>query len=264
MNSLRKIQEKYAASERLVALTAYDALTAGWLAEAGVDLILVGDSLSNVVAGYDSTIPVTMDQMLWHVQMTVRGAGSVPVVADMPFMSYEISREQALANAARFVKEGGATAVKLEGGGAVVETVRALTGAHIPVCGHLGLQPQSVLASGRYAVHGREAGEAERIKKEALALQEAGAFAVVLEMVPLELAREVTASLSIPTIGIGAGPHCSGQILVTQDLLGFTGQEHRFLRRYAEVGAVAREALSAYVRDVKAGLTPDEEHSFQK
>ncbi|MBR5623422.1 3-methyl-2-oxobutanoate hydroxymethyltransferase [bacterium] len=262
MTSLRKLNEKYLAGEKLVALTGYDALMSSLLAEAGVDFILVGDSLSNVIAGYPNTLPVNMEQMLWHTQMTVRGAKGTPVVADMPFMSYEVSREQAMINAGRFIKEGGADAVKLEGGSAAYPVIKALTEAHIPVCGHVGLQPQSVLTLGGYSVQGKTKETATKIKEDALAVQEAGAFAVVLEMIPADLAAEITSLLKIPTIGIGAGPHCSGQILVTQDLLGMTGSKMKIAKRYAELRKEALEALSSYVSDVKKGLTPSEENSF--
>ena len=264
MNSLRKFQEKYAAGEKLVVLTGYDALLASYLAEASVDCILVGDSLSNVIAGYDSTLPVTMEEMLWHTKMVVRGAGSVPVIADMPFLSYEISIEEAVRNAGRFIKEARATGVKLEGGQTAERVIKAMTDANIPVCGHVGMQPQSFLKLGGYSVQGRDAAVAERIKKDALAVQEAGAFAVVLEMVPLELAREITALLKIPTIGIGAGPYCSGQVLVTHDLLGLTKQKLKFCKRYAELGKEINKALSEYVADVRAGKMPTEEQAFKK
>ncbi len=262
MSCLKKVREKYLAGEKLVFLTGYDALMAELLSEAGVDFILVGDSLSNVIAGYDSTLPVTMEQMLWHTQMVVRGAHDVPVVADMPFMSYEVSVEQALINAGRFIKEGGATAVKLEGGTSIAHVIKAMTEAHIPVCGHVGLQPQSVLTLGGYSVQGKGKEDAERIKKDAMSVQEAGAFAVVLEMIPSKLAAEITEMLSIPTIGIGAGPHCSGQVLVTHDLLGFNARKLRIAKRYAEMRETALTALKSYVSDVKKGATPSEENAF--
>ena len=262
MSSIKKLREKYLAGEKLVCLTGYDALMSSILAEAGVDFILVGDSLSNVIAGYANTLPVTMEQMLWHTQMTVRGANGVPVVADMPFLSYEVSVQEAVMNAGRFIKEGGADAVKLEGGTAVEPVIKALTAAHIPVCGHVGLQPQSVLTLGGYAVQGKDVNEAERIKRDALAVQEAGAFAVVLEMVPAKLAAEITGMLKIPTIGIGAGPNCSGQVLVTHDLLGFSEKKLKIAKRYAEMRSTALEALKNYVADVKDGRTPSKENSF--
>ncbi|MBR5946919.1 3-methyl-2-oxobutanoate hydroxymethyltransferase [bacterium] len=262
MSSLKKLREKYLAGEKLVCLTGYDALMSSILAEAGVEFILVGDSLSNVIAGYDNTLPITMEQMLWHTQMTVRGAKGVPVVADMPFMSYEVSVEQALINAGRFIKEGGAAAVKLEGGTSVEPVIKALVNAHIPVCRHVGLQPQSVLTLGGYSVQGKSVSDAERIKNDALAVQEAGAFAVVLEMIPSKLAAEITDMLNIPTIGIGAGPNCSGQVLVTHDLLGFNERKLKIAKRYAEMREVALSALKSYVSDVKKGATPSEENAF--
>ena len=262
MASLKKLKEKYLAGEKLVALTGYDALMSSILADAGVDFILVGDSLSNVIAGYDNTLPITMEQMLWHTQMTVRGAKGVPVVADMPFMSYEISVEQALVNAGRFIKEGGADAVKLEGGRAAYHTIRALTEAHIPVCGHVGLQPQSVLALGGYSVQGKDKETARKIKEDALAVQEAGAFAVVLEMIPSDLAAEISSSLKIPTIGIGAGPFCAGQVLVTHDLLGMTENKMKIVKRYAYLRKKAVESLQEYISDVKNGITPSKENCF--
>lgn len=250
--------------QRIVALTAYDYLFAKILEEAGVDIILIGDSLGQVVLGYDSTIPVTLDEMIHHASAVRRGAPDAFLVLDMPFLTYQVSPEEALRNAGRAMKESGVQAVKVEGGDAeTCRTVNRLVNAGIPVMGHLGLTPQSVHALGGYRVQGRGKDDADRILNESVALQEAGCFAVVLELVPANLAREVTWTLTIPTIGIGAGPDCDGQVLVLYDALGLNpGFQPRFLKRFAELGESARTGVDAYIREVRDGRFPDSEHSF--
>jgi 3-methyl-2-oxobutanoate hydroxymethyltransferase len=253
-----------AAGEKIVVLTAYDVLFARILEEAGVDIILVGDSLANVVLGYDTTLPVTLDDMIRHAAAVRRGAPASFVVVDMPFLSFQISPEEALRNAGRILKETGAQAVKLEGGDErACAVVRLLVDTGVPVMGHLGLTPQSVHALGGYRVQGREAHEAERLKREALALEAAGAFSVVLELLPAELGSEISRSLQVPTIGIGAGPGCDGQVLVLPDALGLNeGFRPRFLKRYAALHDAARDGVDRYVREVREGTYPDAEHSF--
>jgi 3-methyl-2-oxobutanoate hydroxymethyltransferase len=252
--------------ERIVALTAYDVLFARILDEAGVDIILVGDSLANVVLGYDTTLPVTLDDMVRHAAAVRRGAPEAFVVVDMPFLSFQVSPEAALTNAGRLLKETGVQAVKLEGGDErACVVVDRLVSAGIPVVGHLGLTPQSVHALGGYRVQGREAHEAERLRREAKALEEAGAFAVVLELLPAELGTEISRSLTIPTIGIGAGPGCDGQVLVLPDALGLNrGFRPRFLKRYADLYEVAKDGVESYVREVREGTYPGAEHSFSR
>ncbi len=250
--------------QRIVALTAYDYLFAKILEEAGVDIILIGDSLGQVVLGYESTIPVTLDEMIHHASAVRRGAPDAFLVLDMPFLTYQVSPEEALRNAGRAMKESGVQAVKVEGGDAeTCRTVTRLVNAGIPVMGHLGLTPQSVHVLGGYRVQGRGKDAADRILNESVALQEAGCFAVVLELVPADLARDVTGTLTIPTIGIGAGPDCDGQVLVLYDALGLnTGFQPRFLKRFAELGESARTGVDAYIREVRDGRFPDSEHSF--
>lgn len=245
-------------------LTAYDFPTARIVDGAGIDLILVGDSVGNVVLGYETTIPVTVDDIVHHCKAVVRAARRAMVVADLPFLSYHVSREEALRNTGRLMQEGGAHAVKLEGGHQVVETVRALVGAGIPVMGHLGLTPQSVYQLGGFKVQARDAAAACQLLDDARALVEAGIFALVLECVPSSLARLVTASLAVPTIGIGAGPFCDGQVLVTHDLLGLTGDfKPRFVKRYAALGQQMAAAIGAYAAEVREGVFPGPEHGFE-
>ncbi len=249
--------------EKIVMLTAYDYPSARLVDEAGVPIILVGDSLGMVVLGYDSTIPVTMDEMLHHVKAVVRGAKRAHVVADMPFMSYQASPQEALHNAGRMLKEGGAQSVKLEGGARIADTVRLLVESGIPVMGHLGLTPQSVNQFGGYKVQGKTPAAAVKLLNDALALQEAGAYAIVLETVPVQVARAITQRLSIPTIGIGAGPDCDGQVQVFHDLLGlFADFTPKHARRYAEVGSAIVQAVREYAADVRDGRFPTERESF--
>ncbi len=249
--------------EPIVMLTAYDYPSARLVEEAGVPVILVGDSLGMVVLGYDTTLPVTMDEMLHHVKAVVRGTQRALVVADMPFMSFQTGPEDALRNAGRFLQEGGAQAVKLEGGTTVAATVRRLVDAGIPVMGHIGLTPQSLHQLGGYKVQGKTPHAAVRLMNDAVALEQAGAFAVVLETIPAPLARLITQRLRVPTIGIGAGPHCDGQVQVYHDLLGlFEGFVPKHARQYARLGEAVRDAVAAYAGDVREGRFPTEEHSF--
>lgn len=254
--------EKKQAGEKIVAVTAYDYPTALLVDEAGVDMVLVGDSVGNVVLGYDSTLPVTMEEMRHHVRAVRRGIKTALLVADMPFLSYQSSVAQAIENAGLFLKDG-AEAVKLEGGTPpIVQVVRALVDVGIPVVGHLGFTPQWIHQFGGVRVRGRRSDEAKRLVDMALALQDAGCFAIVLELVPEELAAIVTEKLSIPTIGIGAGPHCDGQILVLHDLIGMLpGWSPRHAKRYAEVGELIRHAVETYAQEVREGKFPTPEQT---
>jgi 3-methyl-2-oxobutanoate hydroxymethyltransferase len=252
--------------EKIVCLTAYDYTTARILDEAGVDLILVGDSVAAVVQGLATTIPVTLDEMIYHCRCVARGVSRALLVGDMPFLSYQVSREDALRNAGRLVKEGGVAAVKLEGGCTIATTVKALVDAEIPVLGHVGLTPQAYHRMGGHRVQGRVAGdqpgERGRVLRDALAVEEAGAFALVLEGIPADLGAEISERLTIPTIGIGAGPACDGQILVTHDMLGFFPKAPRFAKRYADVVSIAAGAVGAYIREVRDGSFPAPEHTY--
>lgn len=249
--------------EKIAVLTAYDHPTARLLDEVGVPVILVGDSLGVVVLGYDSTLPVTMEEMLHHVKAVVRGTRQAHVVADMPFMSYQASVDEALRNAGRFLQEGGAQSVKLEGGVAVAETVGRIVTAGIPVMGHIGLTPQSVHQLGGYRVQGKTPAAAVKLVNDARALEEAGAYAIVMETIPAPLARLITERVNVPTIGIGAGPYCDGQVQVLHDLLGlFTEFVPRHAKRYASLAEPIGRAASAYMADVQAGRFPTDEESF--
>jgi len=250
--------------EKIVVLTAYDVLFARLVEEADVDLILIGDSLGQVVLGYPNTIPVTLEEMIHHGKAVRRGAPESFLVLDMPFLSYQVSSEDALRNAGRVLKETGVEAVKLEGGGAATcRSVETLVRAGIPVMGHLGLTPQSVHALGGYRVQGREEADAERIRVQARALEDAGCFGLVLELVPAELAGEISQDLSIPTIGIGAGPDCDGQVLVLYDALGLNaGFRPKFLKRFANLDEEVRKGLEKYVQEVRGGSFPGPDHSF--
>lgn len=252
----------------IVAITAYDFPFSRIIDEAGVDFVLVGDSLGMVVQGLDTTLPVTMDEVVYHTRMVVRARRRALVVADLPFLSYQTSPTEAVANAGRLVKEGGAEAVKLEGGRSVAEAIERISSIDIPVVGHVGLTPQSVHRMGGHKVQGRRRGKApgqrERLIEDALAVEEAGAFAIVLEGIPSDLAAEITKRLSIPTIGIGAGPHCDGQILVLHDVLGLSdGFSPKFAKRYADLWTAAREAVRAYADEVRDGSFPTPAHSFR-
>src|ERR1700694_4427571 len=250
-------------SKKIVCLTAYDYPTARLLDEAGVDVILVGDSLAMVVLGHDSTLPVTLDEMLHHARAVRRGTKHALVVADMPFGSYHSDTAESLRNAVRFVKEAGVEAVKVEGGERRLELISRLTEAEIPVMGHIGLTPQSVNALGGYRVQGKTTDSAEQLLRDARAVEAAGAFSVVLEAVPRELASQITRELRIPTIGIGAGPDCDGQILVVHDMLGLTfDQTPKFARKYANVGEVISNAVRGYCDDVRGGAFPSDSESY--
>lgn len=249
--------------EKITMLTAYDYTTAHIIDECGVNSILIGDSLGMVMLGYENTLPVTMEDMIHHTAAVSRGAKNAFIVADMPFMSYQTSVYDAVVNAGRLVKEGGAHAVKLEGGAAVCEQIKAIVDSSIPVVAHLGLTPQSVNAFGGFKVQGKGYDRAKQILEDALKIQDAGACAVVLECVPAELAKLITEKLTIPTIGIGAGADCDGQVLVYQDMLGLTaGHVPKFAKRFAEVGALMREGINAYISETQSGTFPAQEHTY--
>jgi 3-methyl-2-oxobutanoate hydroxymethyltransferase len=248
---------------KVASLTAYDFSTARLLDEAGIHLVLVGDSLGMTMLGYENTLPVTMSEMLHHTAAVARGVKNALVVADMPFLSYQVSVEQALLNAGRFVKESGADAVKIEGGASRAPTIRALVENGIPVLGHIGLTPQSIHAMGGYKVQGKSFEDAQRITDAAKSVEEAGVFAMVLEAIPAALAGEITAAVSVPTIGIGAGSNCDGQVLVVHDILGLYGEfKPRFVKRYANLGPEIRKALAQYKKEVEDGSYPGPEHSY--
>jgi 3-methyl-2-oxobutanoate hydroxymethyltransferase len=257
--SISTFRARKTAGQRIVMVTAYDTPTARLVEQAGVDAVLVGDSVGMTVLGFDSTLPVTLDDMVRHTAAVARGATRALVVADMPFMSFQVSPEDALRNAGRLMADGGAGAVKLEGGAGVAETVRRIVGAGIPVMGHVGLTPQSVHQLGGYKVQAKEAAQAVRLLDDCRALEAAGAFAVVLECIPAELAALASGELEMPTIGIGAGAGCDGEIQVLHDILGLGGDfTPRHARRYAEVGDVIRDAVTAYVEDVRTREFPGE------
>lgn len=242
--------------------TAYDYPTARLVDAAGIPMILVGDTLGQVVLGYESTLPVTMDVMVHHASAVVRGAQNAFVIGDMPFMSYQASDEDAIRNAGRFLKEAGCQAIKLEGGRTVASLVQRLVGIGIPVMGHIGFTPQSINQLGGHRIQGRTAAQAETLAEDALALEQAGAFCVVLELVPAQVSRTITERLEVPTIGIGAGPYCDGQVLVINDMLGLTPAfRPKYLKRYAELGDAIQTAVKAFAEEVKSGAFPDEEHS---
>jgi 3-methyl-2-oxobutanoate hydroxymethyltransferase len=248
--------------KRITVLTAYDFPFARLIDDGGVDIILVGDSAGVVVAGHDTTLPVTMDEMIYHTKAVRRATPKALVVADMPFMSYQTGIEDACRNSGRMIKEGGAEAVKVEGGSNMAHVIRAISSIDIPVMAHIGLTPQSVHRMGGYKVQGRN-DQAERIMDDALAVQHAGAFAVVLEGIPSRLAADITAKLTIPTIGIGAGPACDGQVLVIHDILGLCEKySPKFVKRYADLAPLISAAVKQYVDEVRAGEFPTEEHSF--
>jgi len=260
--TLLKMKEQ---GERIVVLTCYDALFARLLDAAGVDVLLVGDSVNQILAGAETTLSATLEQMIYHTKIVRRGSQRALVVCDMPFLSYQVSREEAIRNCGRVLAETGCHAVKLEGGQPMVETVRALVDVGIPVMGHLGLTPQSVHALGGYRIQGRDAETAERLKRDATALEAAGAFAIVLELVPAPLASQISKGLTIPTIGIGAGPACDGQVLALPDMLGLNEQfAAKFVKRYAALAADVREAVELYAAEVREGRYPGPEHSFPK
>jgi 3-methyl-2-oxobutanoate hydroxymethyltransferase len=257
------LREMKRRGERITMITAYDATFARMLDEAGADVLLVGDSLGMVVQGLDSTLPVTMEEMIYHCRAVARGAARALVVGDMPFMSWQPSEEGALRNAGRFLSEGGAHAVKLEGGAEAADTIRRLVTAGIPVVGHVGLLPQSVHAMGGFRVQGKTSATADRVLDDARAVAEAGAFCVVLEGIPSDLAGRIRAELEVPTVGIGAGVDCDGQVLVCYDLLGLTPNlRPKFVKRYAEFYAAGKEAAAAYCNEVRNGTFPSEDYAF--
>lgn len=261
IHTLKKLKD---AGQKICMVTAYDATFARLFDEAGADVLLVGDSVGMVVQGHDSTLPVTMDQMVYHSRAVTRGARRAHVVGDLPFMSYQNSVEDAVRNAGRLVIEGGVGSVKLEGGEEFADVISRIVRASIPVMGHLGLTPQSVHKMGGYVVQGRDDDTARKLISDAVALEQAGCYAIVLEGVPLELAKTITARLSIPTIGIGAGKHCDGQVLVSYDLLGLNPHfKPKFVKHYAMLGESVKDAAGAYFDEVRGGSFPDEEHSFR-
>ena len=257
---IRQMKER---GEKITMLTAYDTPFAHILDEAGVDILLVGDSVGSVVVGYPNTLPVTVEEMIYHTSAVVRGTKRALVVIDMPFMSYQVSVEDAKRNAGRMIKESGAEAVKLEGGTNMAEVIKAIVDIDIPVMGHVGLTPQSIHQMGGHKVQGKIEEQRHKIVDDALAVEEAGAFSLVLECIPMELAQEITEKLSIPTIGIGAGIHCDGQVLVIHDVLGLLGEfRPKFVKGYVDLRAVISRALEEYIREVREGAFPTEEHSF--
>jgi len=257
------LTEKKNRRQPITALTAYDYATAQLVDQAGIDVILVGDSLAQVMLGYDNTLPVTLDEMLHHTRAVRRGVKRALLVADMPFASYHLGADDALRNASRFVKEAGAEAVKVEGGEKRVDVVRRIIDAEIPVMGHIGLTPQSVHAMGGYKVQGKTLSAIEQLMRDAVALDHAGVFSIVLEGIPREVAAMITAEVQAPTIGIGAGPECDGQILVIHDMLGLNfGTPAKFVRQYADVRSVIRAAVEEYRDDVLAGGYPNDEESY--
>lgn len=249
--------------EKIAMLTAYDYSMATILDDAGLDVLLVGDSASNVMAGHETTLPITLDQMIYHAQSVVRGASRALVVVDLPFGSYQGNSKEALSSAIRIMKESGAHAVKMEGGTEIVESVQRIITAGIPVMGHLGLTPQSIYKFGTYTVRAKDEAEADKLKTDAKALQEAGCFAVVLEKIPAKLGKEVSEFLDIPTIGIGAGPDCDGQVLVVNDMIGLTkGFKPRFLRQYVDLYDGILNAAQSYIKDVKSNDFPNEKEQY--
>ncbi len=257
------LKDKKLKREKISMLTSYDYSLASMVDAAGIDMILVGDSLGNVVLGYENTLSVTMDDMIHHTKAVVRGTKNAMVVGDMPFLSYHVSLKEAVRNAGRFIQEAGAQSVKLEGGVERVDTIKAILDAQIPVIGHIGLTPQSVNQFGGFKVQGKDLESAQRIIQDAKALETAGVFSIVLEGVPTKLAQRITEELSIPTIGIGAGQYCDGQVLVINDMLGmFTGHIPKFVKKFANLQPLIMEALKQYKEEVEAGTFPADEHGF--
>lgn len=261
VKSFQKFKDE---GRKITMLTAYDYSMAKLVTSAGVDSILVGDSLGMVMQGQSSTLPVTIDEVIYHTKMVVRGNKNALIVGDMPFLSYHISVEDAVRNAGRLVKEGGAEAVKMEGGSNIINQVKAVIDAQIPVVGHLGLTPQSVNAFGGFKVQGRDEENAKRILEDALLLEKAGVFAITLEGIPEPLAKEISEKLTIPTIGIGAGKYCDGQVLVINDMLGmFNDFVPKFVKRYADLNTIVTDAVQNYIQEVQNGNFPAEEHTYK-
>ena len=257
------LQEMKRSGEKIAMLTAYDYSLARLVDGAGVDVILVGDSASNVMVGNDTTVPITLDHMIYHAQCVINAVDRALVVVDMPFGSYQGDSKLALKSAIRIMKESGGHAVKIEGGKEIVDSIKRILTAGIPVMGHLGLTPQSIYKFGTYSVRAKEEAEAEKLMEDAIALQEAGCFSIVFEKIPAKLADKVSKELEIPTIGIGAGPECDGQVLVLHDMLGITKDfSPRFLRRYADLGGVIDDAVREYIEDVRQGSFPNSEESY--
>ncbi|MDJ0851511.1 MAG: 3-methyl-2-oxobutanoate hydroxymethyltransferase [Myxococcota bacterium] len=261
--TVRSLARRKREGEKITMLTAYDFTFARIFDAAGIDLLLVGDSLANVVQGCDTTLPVTLDEVVYHTRLVARGAARSLVVGDMPFGSYQVGPEDAVRSAIRLVKEGGAHAVKLEGGEEVCDSIARITAAQIPVMGHVGLTPQSVHKMGGLRVQGRGPKGRARIVEAARAVEAAGAFAVVLEGIPSDLAAEISGELKVPTIGIGAGVHCDGQVLVMHDLLGLSEWSPSFVKQYANLGALASQAARAFAEEVENAKFPDDEHSYR-
>ncbi len=260
IHTLRQMKER---GERIAMLTAYDATMARLLDDGGADVLLVGDSLGMVIQGHDTTLPVTLDEIAYHTRAVVRGARRAHVVGDMPFMSYQASIEQGVTNAGKLMKEGGCHSIKLEGGAVHAELVRRLVSAGIPVMGHIGLTPQSYHQLGGFKVQGRDPGGRDRLLEDARTLEEAGVYSIVLEAIPADIARDITGAVSIPTIGIGAGTGCDGQVLVSYDMLGMDETfKPRFVRRYATLGQTIKDAVAHYVSDVREGQFPSDAESF--
>lgn len=263
-NTVLTFKQAKEQGKKLSMLTAYDYSMAKIIDESGVNGILIGDSLGMVIKGEEDTLSVTMDEIIYHTKAVKRGAKNALIVSDMPFLSYHVSIEQAVLNAGRLVKEGGANAVKLEGGANVAAQIKAIVDAQIPIMGHLGLTPQSVNAFGGFKVQGKDESAAKQLIEDAVLLEKAGVFSIVLEGIPEKVAELITKSVSVPTIGIGAGKHCDGQILVYQDMLGmFNDFVPKFVKQYANIGTVMREAIGSYVKEVQDGTFPEEMHTFK-
>lgn len=261
--SVTDLAKKKSMGQKLTMLTSYDYSMASIVDAAGIDMILIGDSLGMVVLGYEDTLPVTMDDMIHHTKAVARGTKNAMLVGDMPFLSYHVTIEEAVRNAGRFIQEAGAQSIKLEGGAERVDTIKAIIDAQIPVMGHIGLTPQSVNQFGGFKVQGKNLETAKKLIADAKALEEAGVFAMVLEGVPAELARLVTEEVTVPTIGIGAGPHCDGQVLVVNDMLGmFPGHVPKFVKKFANLEPLITGAFKAYKEEVQAGTFPASEHCF--
>jgi 3-methyl-2-oxobutanoate hydroxymethyltransferase len=262
--SIPFLQEKKDRKEKIVAITAYDFPVAKIVDESGVDMILVGDSLGMVVLGYENTIPVTMEEMIHHTKPVVRASKRALVVGDMPYFSFHLTQEESIANASRFLKEAGASAVKIEGASKQrLKLIETLVDVEIPVMGHVGLTPQSIYRFGQFKVRGKEIDEAKKIIQDASNLEKAGVFSVVLECIPMEVAKIITEKLKVPTIGIGAGPYCDGQILVFHDLVGYSdGYLPKFVKKYADIHQLISRAIKDYIDDVRGGRFPDSEHSY--